>query len=162
MKDEILKILFEPKFRYYGVSFSILGIPSILGNFKKRTFDNAIYVLNKKGYINRVGSDRIMIKPKGIKYLEKRMARLQVFESPFDKKSVKDLLVIFDIPEDRKAEREWFRRQLKIFDYEMVQKSIWLGPSPLPREFTSYVKSIGMTNNIKTFKVSTRERLKTI
>lgn len=152
MYEEILKLLMEPKFRYNGITFNMLGMPSFLFR-DKQAKSNAVYMMKKKGYIERVGADKIMIRPNGIKYLEKRMQRLQYFDSPFNKSSKKDLLVVFDIPEDRKAEREWFRKQLKMFNYEMVQKSIWLGPSPLPKEFTDYVKSIGMKKYIKTFKL---------
>jgi hypothetical protein len=40
-----------------------------------------------------------------------------------------------------------------IFDYIMIQKSVWVGPSPLPKEFVEYVKSINLQDSIKTFKL---------
>ena len=40
------------------------------------------------------------------------------------------------------------------FDYLMIQKSVWLGPSPLPSEFVSYTKSIGLDSCIKVFHVT--------
>jgi hypothetical protein len=36
----------------------------------------------------------------------------------------------------------------------MIQKSVWVGPSPLPKEFMDYVKEIGLKDNLKTFKLA--------
>ncbi len=75
--------------------------------------------------------------------------------SSFSKKdSPKNLLIIYDIPEPMKKERDWFRRQLKNFDFVMIQRSVWVGPSPLPADFLSYVKKIGLKKEFKTFKLA--------
>jgi CRISPR/Cas system-associated endoribonuclease Cas2 len=76
------------------------------------------------------------------------------FDSPFKKDSPKNLLVMYDIPSDKSNERNWFRRHLKKFDYIMIQKSVWVGPSPLPNEFIRYVETIGLKKQLKTFKLS--------
>ena len=77
-----------------------------------------------------------------------------IFVSPFSKKSPKNLLVMFDIPEVKKAEREWFRFHLRQFGYKMIQKSVWVGPSPLPKDFLDYIKDIKLKECIKTFKLA--------
>ena len=61
---------------------------------------------------------------------------------------------MFDIPEVQKAEREWLRWHLKKFHYFMIQKSVWVGPSPLPKKFLDYIKSIKIENGVKTFKLA--------
>lgn len=61
---------------------------------------------------------------------------------------------MYDIPYQKKKERDWFRRQLKKFDYIMIQKSVWVGPSPLPKEFMDYIKAIGLRSQLKTFKLA--------
>lgn len=76
------------------------------------------------------------------------------FSSPFNKNSPKNLLLIYDIPEGKKKERDWFRRQLIKFDYVMIQKSVWVGPSPLPSAFLDYLKEIKIKDNFKTFKLA--------
>lgn len=76
------------------------------------------------------------------------------FHSNFEKNSPKNLIVMYDIPYDKKKERDWFRRQLKNFDYVMIQKSVWVGPSPLPKDFLDYVKLIGLKSQLKTFKLA--------
>lgn len=76
------------------------------------------------------------------------------FTSDFEKDSPKNLIVIYDIPEEKKKERDWFRRHLKKFNYIMIQRSVWVGPSPLPKDFLDYVKSIDLINKLKTFKLA--------
>ncbi len=76
------------------------------------------------------------------------------FSSPFMKDSPKNLIVMYDVTEQKKKERDWFRRQLINFGYKMIQRSVWVGPSPLPEEFLDYVKSIGLKDHLKTFKLA--------
>ena len=76
------------------------------------------------------------------------------FHSTFEKNSPKNLIVMYDIPYEKKKERDWFRRQLKNFDYIMIQKSVWVGPSPLPEDFLEYVKLVGLKGQLKTFKLA--------
>lgn len=61
---------------------------------------------------------------------------------------------MFDIPEEKKAEREWFRFHLKRFGFEMIQRSVWVGPAPLPKEFLVYLEEIDLKSCIKTFKLA--------
>jgi CRISPR-associated endonuclease Cas2 len=61
---------------------------------------------------------------------------------------------MFDVPEERKGEREWLRLQLKRFGFAMIQKSVWVGPSPLPKEFLAYLKEIKLLRHTKYFKLA--------
>ena len=76
------------------------------------------------------------------------------FESEFKEDAPKNLIVMYDIPHEKKKERDWFRRQLRNFDYIMIQKSVWVGPSPLPQDFLNYIKIIGLKDKLKTFKLA--------
>ena len=79
---------------------------------------------------------------------------LKSFICDLEKSAPKNLLLIYDIPEGRKKERDWFRRQLKSFGFVMIQKSVWVGPSPLPADFIVYLKRIGLQKEFKTFKLA--------
>ena len=76
------------------------------------------------------------------------------FSSKFKKNSPKNLIMMYDIPHLQKKERDWLRRHLIKFQYIMIQKSVWVGPSPLPKEFLDYLKEIKIENNFKTFKLA--------
>ena len=76
------------------------------------------------------------------------------FTSPFKKDASKNLIVMYDIPHNLKKERDWFRRQLIKFGYVMIQKSVWVGPSPLPKDFLDYLKEIKIGDKFKTMKLA--------
>jgi CRISPR/Cas system-associated endoribonuclease Cas2 len=76
------------------------------------------------------------------------------FLSDIHKDAPKNLIVMYDIPHEKKKERDWFRRHLKKFNYIMIQKSVWVGPSPLPKDFLDYVKSIDLMDRLKTLKLA--------
>jgi DNA-binding transcriptional regulator PaaX len=114
-------------FKYKGVTVNAFGIP--------------VFRSDKKG-ITRKGVP-------GRKYYQYRY-----FNYNFKNTAPKNLVVIYDIPERQKKERDWFRRHLKRFDYIMIQGSIWVGPSPLPKDFLVYVRSLGLLNKFKTLKLA--------
>src|SRR3990167_7402547 len=128
LSEKILELLREPKFRYKGISVNIFGLPTF-GSYKKQSIRNSFSELKKKGYI-LVGEDRARISNRGRKHIERKIDSLNQFCSPFSKNVPKDLIVMYDIPHAKKAEREWLRFHLRKFDYEMIQKSVWVGPSP--------------------------------
>jgi CRISPR-associated endonuclease Cas2 len=97
-----------------------------------------------------LGNKRNRIKTEG---REKKFYN-KSFDSSFNKTSPKNLLVMYDVPSDKKKERDWLRRHLIKFNYVMVQKSVWVGPSPLPKEFLKYVEEIDLKKQLKTFKLS--------
>jgi CRISPR-associated endonuclease Cas2 len=76
------------------------------------------------------------------------------FQSPFTKSSAKDLVIMYDVSDDKKKERDWLRRHLIKFGYVMIQRSVWVGPSPLSKEFLSYLKEIKIGDNLKILKLS--------
>ena len=130
----------------------MFGLP-VLHGYNKRSIYNSLKSLKKREYVTFSGST-IKITKEGSNYHAKRKARLQIFDSPFKKDASKNLILMFDIPEARKAERDWLRRQLGAFGYVIIQKSVWVGPSPLPKDFKSYLKRIKLENHLKIFKLA--------
>ena len=112
-----------------------------------------IYRLHKENLIEKQGSGWFLTRA-GRRYTNKKLNSLQQFLSPNKKGDVKNLIVMFDVPEPKKAEREWLRWHLKKFNFIMIQKSVWVGPSPLPKEFLDYIKKIKLKDSIKTFKLA--------
>ena len=156
ISEEILRLLGGKKYPLHNLIPLLLASPKLACR-KRQSIANALQKLKKEKLVH-IGEDAVTLSHKGRICVEQKMNRLIFFTSPFPKNTTKDLLVLFDIPENRKAEREWFRRQLREFGYEMIQKSVWLGPSPLPKDFVQYVKFIGLKENIKTFKISSKKR----
>jgi len=151
--SSILEEFLKPQFKYKGMSVNMFGLPSFRVKYSKNTFSNEFSRLKRENFIEKDG-EYLRITKKGQDYVKKRQNSLSVFLFSFPKDSPKNLLVMYNIPEGKKAEREWFRFHLKKFDYEMIQRSVWVGPSPLPEDFLNYLKEIKLKSCIKTFKLA--------
>lgn len=149
----ILKILWETEMNYKGVRVNMFGIPTAFKNKNKNSYYSTLSRLKRNGYVIR-DANGWYITSRGKEYVQKQKEALTNFEFSFKENAPKDLLIIFDIPETLKSYREWFRKHLKKFGYEMIQRSVWVGPSPIPHDFKLYLKSIGLDKNMKTFKLS--------
>ena len=157
--ESLLYELLRPQFKYKGVSVNLLGLPVSGKSYSKRSYSNALSKMKKREFIEH-GGEFLKITPKGREYIKRRQDRLNIFAGSFKKESPKNLIVMFDIPEDKKAEREWFRFNLKKFNYGMIQKSVWVGPSPLPKDFLDYLTEIKLKECIKTFKLAKPYQIK--
>ena len=149
LKEEILEILNTRKFYYKGIPMNAFLLP-VFDNRKKQSIRNEFNRLSIKGYIDK-RNGHFYINKEGKTFLE-HYKQLKSFKD-VGNIGPKNLLLIYDIPEDKKREREWFRRNLVKLSFIMIQKSVWVGPSPLPKEFIDYTKSIGLKDGIKTFKL---------
>jgi CRISPR/Cas system-associated endoribonuclease Cas2 len=123
--------------RYYkGIKVNAFGIP-VSGqskNFKKKQINLGF--------------------PKKLNSIRQRDIYNFSFSTPFADNSPKNLIVMYDIPDSLKKERDWFRRHLIKFGYTMIQRSVWVGPSPLPKQFLKYLKEIKIGDKLKTFKLA--------
>ncbi|OGI95149.1 hypothetical protein A2917_00645 [Candidatus Nomurabacteria bacterium RIFCSPLOWO2_01_FULL_42_17] len=149
---EILKELSSTSLNYKGVRVNLFGIPKFK-NYSKNSLSGTFSRLYKDGFIEDINF-RTEVTPKGKKYLKRKIDSLKQFYCKFEKDAPKNLMVMFDIPETKKAEREWLRWHLKKFNYSMIQKSVWVGPSPLPEEFLEYIEKIKIKDGFKTFKLA--------
>jgi DNA-binding transcriptional regulator PaaX len=57
-------------------------------------------------------------------------------------------LVLYDIPEEKASYRVWLRHRLFVCDYTFLQKSVWLGTRPLPKELLKGLKERGLTSYV--------------
>ncbi|MCX6757540.1 MAG: hypothetical protein NTZ44_01490 [Candidatus Nomurabacteria bacterium] len=137
--ENFLEELLRSNIKYGGFSVNLLGLPVFNKKYSKGALINAISKMKKNKFIETDG-EFLKITPKGKEYIKRKQDSLQLFSNIFKKDSPKNLIVMFDIPEGKKAEREWFRFHLKRFNYVMVQRSVWVGPSPLPKDFMNYVE----------------------
>ncbi len=155
MEKEILNYLELTKgkhqVRYRGVRVNFLGLPDFK-YYKYQSLISRFSNLKKKGYIKEI-SGCYFITEKGSRYLHQPSKKSFRKFTPTNKKTNRDLLVIYDVPQGETTLRNWFRKQLKEFGFTMIQRSVWLGPSPLPSGFTNYIKEIGLKDKVKFFKL---------
>jgi len=148
---EILEELWNTELNYKGIKVNIFGIPRFK-QYSSKSVRATIDRLKRKGVIEKELTG-IVLSKYGKEYVRRKIDSLKQFDRPENISKDKNLLVMFDIPVEKKGEREWFRWHLKKFGYIMIQHSVWVGPSPLPKEFLDYVKSIKLDKCIKTFKL---------
>lgn len=157
IEKEILKYLSANKnkkvFRYKGVRTGFLGLPDFK-HYKYQSLLNGCNTLKIKGYVKEINGE-YKITPKGEKFLKLiDKVIFKKFTTEKTDKDPKDLLIIYDIPDSHTSARNWFRRELRKFHFVMIQRSVWVGPSPLPEDFKEYVKEIKIHENFKTFKLA--------
>jgi len=158
---EILEGLWNTHLYYKGVRVNLLGVPMLWKHEdrdRKNSLKSTMFRLRKNGFIE-IKSGKWILTKVGKEYFENKRKLSIKFASPFILNAPKNLLLMFDIPESRKAERNWLRWHLKEFQYFMIQKSVWVGPSPLPKKFGIHLKKIGLYNYIKTFKLAGSYRI---
>lgn len=148
---EILNELCKPELHYKGVKINIFGIPRFT-KYNKKSLQITISRLREKGIIEKELSG-IVLSKYGKEYVKRKSDSLEKFEKPKNQSKDRKLLVMFDVPTEKKGEREWLRWHLKKFGYIMIQQSVWVGPAPLPKEFSDYLKEIKLDKCIKTFKL---------
>src|SRR3989338_3301735 len=132
------------------------GLPSLDAKVSENVFRVTLSRLKQKGLVenqNRIWN----ITHRGRAYLSRKQPRLPVHASPVLEKRHKNMIIAFDIPEREKKKRNWLRGELINLGFEMLQKSFWLGPSPLPKEFIHTLRDFKILPYIKFFKAQETE-----
>ena len=123
-----------------------------LARKNRRSVQNALYKLKKKNLVTSQDGSWELTKS-GKKYAEERLLFGHI-NSPFAKNSPDKQIISFDIPEEKRKMRDWLRTQLKMFGYRMIQRSLWIGPGPLPQTFKKRLAELGIKENIKVFQLN--------
>lgn len=120
--------------------------------FKKESIEVGISRLHKKGYLKN--SPRgWSLSHQGEKYARNTYL-LSYLPSPFLKNTPATRIISFDIPERDRTIRNWLRNQIKIFDYKMLQQSLWVGPGPLPDKFLERLRELNIRKKVKIFTIT--------
>lgn len=112
-----------------------------------QVFNNNLYRLKKKGVLDLDSEKNIVINKNN---LNKHILFTNIKEKPGGDTKV---MVLFDIPERKRKTRNWLRLQLKLWGFEMLQQSVWLGKGPLPKEFTVRLGLLDISKCVKIFKI---------
>ncbi len=121
-------------------------------NLSRSTYYQNLYRLKKRGLIENK-NDSFKLSEKGLSYYKNSHKLIRI---KLNKKN--RIILIFDIPENQKKTREWLRRQIKSWDFTMIQKSVWSGFGPLPKEFDKRLKFLKIDKCVKIFKVQIKKR----
>lgn len=120
-------------------------------DIRKNNLYKSIRELKNKGFIESNKNGRKII----LKLTEKGRQELILRKLLQDKKwDGKWRIVIFDIPEKHRRVRDIFRRQLKMWQFNQLQKSVWVGKKDLVKELTKFVKDLNISEWVKIFEAT--------
>jgi len=114
---------------------------------EKTQFSRMVQRLKQNGYLKTLkikGKKATIITPKGIEKLFK--IELKILQKK-KRKDRKWQMVLFDIPESKRKQRNYFRKALQYLGYKRLQKSIWVCPYDTLKETEELIKRY----NIKPF-----------
>ena len=122
-----------------------------LARYRASSIQTTLSRLHGKKYISS-SKGGWHLTEQGKNYYQKRKTTiLSYIPSSFNDKSPQNTIVAFDIPESNRKIRNWLRNQLKIFNYKMLQQSLWIGPGPLPPLFKKQLNKLEIKDNVKIF-----------
>jgi len=171
----------------YGASLSKINKKAAGGSFRSRfksdvsneeikkeydRFYSMVRRLEKDGLIEKKGKEKnkekkkfFVITQKGkekigfLRNVKKKMGSLP--SSDYEgRKSSRVTIVMFDIPEKEKNKRAWLRSVLGRMEFEMIQKSVWMGKVTLPKEFLNDLKDLKLIDFIEIFEITKTGSLK--
>ncbi len=108
---------------------------------KKERFTDMVRNLKNRGYLNvkdLKNRKALMITPKGIYKIFNIELKTNYQNRRPDKKWQ---MVLFDIPEKLRKNRDLFRKQLKCLGYQNLQKSIWICPYDVLKPTQQLIKN---------------------
>lgn len=107
---------------------------------EKRRFAQLVCRLRNSGYLKTLrikGKSATILTPKGMEKLFKVKLKMINKKQRADKKWQ---MVLFDIPEEKRKHRDYFRKTLQYLGYKKLQKSIWVCPYDVLKETENLIK----------------------
>ncbi|HRZ30569.1 MAG TPA: hypothetical protein P5274_02800 [Candidatus Paceibacterota bacterium] len=118
---------------------------------RERAIRVALSRLKKKGLVK--DNDHLwQLTEEGLKKIVGYRMRKKINPPP-TKTAKRQMIIAFDIPESKRKSRYWLRIELVSLGFKMLQKSVWLGPAPLPKEMLDHLKNADITQYLKFFEV---------
>ncbi len=128
-------IIFDPNTLLKGYSLYHRDLPN------HRVISNGIYSLKRYGYLKEKrtkNEGKLYLTPKG---------RIEIIRNILKQKKDKKLkwdrkwrAVIFDIPETRRRDRDFLRKELHWIGFKELQKSVWIFPYDFGKELETLLK----------------------
>lgn len=123
--------------------------PDFKEGFKKNTIKVNMGRLKREGLIEESEKKKIYyLTEKGEELVAYLKDRYSILEKPWDGKV---RLVVFDIPENRKFQRNWLRLELLLMQYKPLQKSVYVGKHPIPDDLYQELIKNGLFENVYIF-----------
>ena len=113
--------------------------------FSRKNFSAALVRLRRQGLVKKSGERRWsswLLSPKGRAKIGLNADFISIKPDGVPR------LVMYDIPESDRKKRNWIRFCLLACGYESLQKSVWLGYSPLPESFLRSIREMKLAGAV--------------
>ena len=136
----------------YNTTYNFTKAPAkTYSELKEATLKSTLSRLKRKGLVKNEQT-KWEITRRGREYVRiKLFNKFPHFRHLQVKNHTREMVVIFDIPEKRRRARDWLRRELGAIGFFAIQKSVWLGPAPLPPAFIRYLNDADILQYLKFF-----------
>lgn len=141
-----------PRSMYEGVYRDVIRLrKEYARKERKRTFSQFIGYLQQKGYIkvkSLEGTKGVMLTPKGMEKALKTRRKMQERKKREDGKWI---MIIFDVPEKRRRDRDLLRDALEDMGYQQLQQSVWICPYDMYEETEKAIREYQIIPFVKLF-----------
>ncbi|NQU82909.1 MAG: hypothetical protein HQ539_03095 [Parcubacteria group bacterium] len=142
-----------PGFALLKVMFGVNGKKP---PFKKNTVRVNLNRLEKQGLIAKSPKEKVyLLTDKGKEFTSYIKNRFAILKEKWDGKF---RLVIFDVPEAKKHWREVIRNELILMQYQLLQKSVYIGKYPLSKTFIKELEKKQIADYLFIFTVDQVDR----
>jgi hypothetical protein len=122
----------------------------------KRQFSKFICYLKKNNFIkvkNIQGNEAIILTKTGIDKAIKVSFKIEINQRK-KRKDGKWIMIIFDIPKNRKKDRSLLRDVLKNLGYKMFQHSVWVNPYDVFQKTNELLQYYSLDEYVRTFLIN--------
>ncbi len=143
-----------PQFRTLKQIFGVRPYKKI--KLKKNIIDTNLSRLEKQGLVIKDSKKKVYcLTEEGEKFVSYIKNRYEILKKPWDGKI---RVVIFDIPEKKEKWRRWLRDELQLLQFKLLQKSVYIGKTALPKSLYQDIIQSGLSQYIFIFTMSEFDR----
>lgn len=153
--EVMLNSFFPAKYPEARLWRKLLGLDAA-HEFKRPTFSALLWQLKAQRLVVRVAHGNKTfwrLTTRGENVLRERRAAM------LPRPDGKTRLICFDIPERERDKRRWLRAELIAFGYRQLQKSVWIGDSPLPQDFIQNLDVLALRGHVHIVAVTAKGTL---
>lgn len=137
---------FSPKYSFTKPTRELFGLNEHFEKKKiiKNTLRKNLERLVAQGIVKKKGAG-FLLSEEGKKLFEHMGLRRKFLNKKWDKKY---RLVIFDIPEKKKHDREWLREELYLLEYVQLQESVFISKHSLPEDIIDEIQKRKLDDHV--------------
>ena len=140
----------------FALMKAMFGVNGKKPPFKKDTVRINLHRLEKQGLIAKAPKEKVyFLTDKGKEFTAYIENRFSILKEKWDGTF---RVVIFDVPEAKKHWREVIRNELILMQYQLLQKSVYIGKYPLSKTFCKELEEKGIAEYVFIFTVNQVDR----